>query len=173
MTDKERKFYDSLFENLIEENKFENLRKNKLKEDKNETEEKESYPVNIMIGYETEENCILSLLKKGYKVSRPVLQNCPYDLIVDIDNKLYKIQVKTSHWIDEENKIFGFYSKKDSNKSYTKETIDYFMTYIDGESYLIPFDKTHRKINKFSLNKESTVRYAGNFLLEQNNAVVA
>lgn len=34
--------------------------------------------------------------KEGYKVSKPLFENCPYDLIVDKNNTLYRVQVKTA-----------------------------------------------------------------------------
>ncbi len=34
--------------------------------------------------------------ENGYKVSKPLFENCPYDLIVDLDGELFRVQVKTS-----------------------------------------------------------------------------
>lgn len=59
---------------------------------------------------------MLSFLKKGLKVFRPVFEDCPYDLVVEMNDKLYKIQVKSSHWLDEKDQIFGFNSKKSGYK---------------------------------------------------------
>lgn len=122
--------------------------------------------LNDVYGFETEENCMLSFLRKGFKVSKPVLSNSPYDLVVDIDNKLYKIQVKASSWIDEKDKIFGFKTcASGSRRKYTKDTVDYFMTSFEGKEYLIPFDNVNNKTFKLSLNKESSV-YADQYLFE-------
>ena len=36
------------------------------------------------------------LLRRGYRVSRPLSNGCPYDLILDDGRRLYKIQVKAA-----------------------------------------------------------------------------
>jgi PD-(D/E)XK endonuclease len=40
-----------------------------------------------------EQTVILESLKKGWGVSRPVGDRMPYDLVVDINGKLVKVQV--------------------------------------------------------------------------------
>ena len=44
----------------------------------------------------TEVECILSFLKLGFKVSIPYGEDTKYDLILDVGNKLFKVQCKTS-----------------------------------------------------------------------------
>lgn len=39
------------------------------------------------------------------------------------------------------------------------------MTFFEGKGYLIPFEETGNRINKFSLNKESSI-YVGKYLFE-------
>lgn len=156
MKKKEKRFCSSIFESLKEDKIKEKIRKNR---------KQNGYDDKVK-GFETEELCMLAFLKKGLKVFRPVFENCPYDLIVEMDNNLYKIQVKSSHWLDEKDQIFGFNSKKAGyKKDYTPKTIDYFMTSFEGKEYLIPFEETKNRINKLSLNKESSV-YAGKYLFE-------
>jgi hypothetical protein len=48
--------------------------------------------------YETE--LIFELMKRGYFVSTPYGESAPYDLIVDNNSKLLKIQVKTTTTFD-------------------------------------------------------------------------
>lgn len=38
---------------------------------------------------------ILHYTQLGFKVSKPLFENCPYDFIVDKEKKLYRVQVKT------------------------------------------------------------------------------
>ena len=44
----------------------------------------------------TEQQVAIEFLKLGYLVSKPLVQSSRYDFIVDVNHKLYKIQVKTS-----------------------------------------------------------------------------
>jgi len=46
-----------------------------------------------------EQSVVLFALKKGWGVSRPVGDRLPYDLILDIQGKLLKVQVKSA-WFD-------------------------------------------------------------------------
>lgn len=53
------------------------------------------------IGEYTELQCITYLVGLGYTVSTPYGDNAPYDFILEVDNKLYKIQCKTAFVVDE------------------------------------------------------------------------
>lgn len=93
----------------------------------------------------TELKCQLFLLEKGYIISKPVLDSARYDLILDYNNKLFKIQIKTSRWMSEEHEGFIFNCKSqhrvaDKNKimKYSPDEIDFFMTEFENEFYLIP-----------------------------------
>ena len=44
----------------------------------------------------TEMQCMLAFMKLGYQISIPFGEDCRYDFIADINNKLYRIQCKTS-----------------------------------------------------------------------------
>ncbi len=46
-----------------------------------------------------EQSVILFALKKGWGVSKPVGDRLPYDLILDVDQKLVRVQVKSA-WFD-------------------------------------------------------------------------
>jgi hypothetical protein len=43
-----------------------------------------------------EATAILYYAQRGYRVSKPLFENCPYDLIVDDGASLKRVQVKTS-----------------------------------------------------------------------------
>lgn len=43
-----------------------------------------------------EVKAILHFTEKGYMVSKPLFENTPYDLIIDISGKLERVQVKSS-----------------------------------------------------------------------------
>lgn len=47
-------------------------------------------------GMIVEQSLILELLKRGYKVSKPVIDNYSYDILVDSGTKISKVQVKST-----------------------------------------------------------------------------
>ena len=108
----------------------------------------------------TEQKCFLKCIEMGYVVSKPLFDNARYDFILDIGKqKLLRIQVKTSHWKDEEHSgfIFNCYSQhslSDGNKrmKYNKEDADYFMTEQNGIFYLYPVPEIGQEL------KEKTLR---------------
>lgn len=92
---------------------------------------------------------MLAFMKLGYNVSIPFGEDSRYDFIVDINDKLYKIQCKTcSEIIDENNQILAIKFKtvrqsgsKATNWTRTKyeeNEIDYFATSYQGKCYLVP-----------------------------------
>ena len=52
-------------------------------------------------GAQTELQCLTYLHGLGYDVSIPWGDNARYDFVLDVNHKLYKIQVKTSHKTEE------------------------------------------------------------------------
>ena len=91
----------------------------------------------------TEQRCFIKCIEMGFTVSKPIFDNARYDFILDTGKNLLRIQVKTSHWKDEEKSAFIFncysqHSLSNGNKvmKYTKEEIDFFMTEQDGVFYL-------------------------------------
>ena len=93
----------------------------------------------------------LAATKKGLIVSKPTLNNIVYDLIVDTNNKIYKIQVKANF---SSGSTFGFNVSKGSNikRSYSKKEVDYIVCFINYHNiwYIFPIDKLC-KIKKISL----------------------
>ena len=96
------------------------------------------------IGEITEQQVALEFLKLGYMVSKPLVQSSKYDFIVDIDHKLFKVQVKTSK-LKEDNAYLSFATSTShtntsgtKNLTYTDDDVDFFATMYDGQCYLIP-----------------------------------
>lgn len=100
----------------------------------------------------TELECITELTRLGYLVSIPFGEDSRYDCVVDINNKLYRIQCKTSsEKIDENNVIIGIWfktcrqsgsrAKRNIRYKYSKEEIDYFATSYKGKCYLVPVEE--------------------------------
>lgn len=97
----------------------------------------------------TELKCQLYCLEKGYIVSKPILDNARYDMLLDYNNKIYRVQIKTSRWMSEEHEGIVFNCKSQHSISggnkimkYTPDEIDFFMTEFENEYYLIPCDKS-------------------------------
>lgn len=85
------------------------------------------------IGDIGEINIIAKLLTyDNVSISKPIGDNCPYDLIIDINGKLYKTQVKTTERVKNGVMIFSVCSNnpwKVKQKIYTKDEIDLFAFY--------------------------------------------
>ena len=73
----------------------------------------------------------LECMSRGYDVSMPLRHTSPYDLVVDVDSKLYKIQVKSHSGKDEGNRSTVRFkiTQKVKNKAYLKSDVDYFALY--------------------------------------------
>lgn len=85
-----------------------------------------------------------AFFKQGYQVSQPLIPDSRYDFIADIYGKLYKIQVKTGTVKDNGSYIeFATSSshtncKGTTNRSYSKDEIDFFATMLNSQCYIIP-----------------------------------
>ena len=97
------------------------------------------------IGEITEQEVALEFLKLGILVSKPLVQSSKYDFIVDINHKLYKIQVKTGTF--KENAYLEFATSTSHtntqgtlNLSYSEEDVDFFATMYEGQCYLVPYN---------------------------------
>lgn len=94
-------------------------------------------------GKTTELLVATAFIQRGYQVSQPLVSDSRYDFIVDINNKLIRLQVKSSQ--EKDNGAYIEFATSSShtntnrtiNHSYTKEEIDYFATIYNGECYVI------------------------------------
>ena len=82
----------------------------------------------------------------GCDISIPFGNSQKYDLIMDRNNKLYKVQIK--HANEHEDAYFTFKTRWQGHNasgytqtSYTKEDIDFFATWCRGKVYLIPVEE--------------------------------
>lgn len=95
-------------------------------------------------GAVTEAQFLLECLKNEIDVSIPYGNKTRYDLIIEVNNNLYKIQIKTSRLAKTKGEafIFNCYSVVNGNKhKYTKQEIDFFATIWDNKVYLIPVEE--------------------------------
>ena len=128
------------------------------------------------IGQLTEQKCFVKCLEHGYLISKPLFDNARYDFILDTGTKLLKIQIKTSHWIDDQHSSFVFngysqHSTGEGNKrmKYTNKEIDYFMTEQEGQFYLYPAQEEGfvEKRLRVLPTKNTNVTWAKDYLFEE------
>ena len=93
-------------------------------------------------------------IEMGYIVSKPFSHYTRYDLIVDVDNALHRVQVKST----------GYLRKRDNQChvkiDYTKDEVDWFAIYFKKlESwYVLPIEAVEG-INHFSVKKNYKSKY--------------
>ena len=99
-------------------------------------------------GNVTELECMLAFMKMGYNVLTPYGDCERYDFVVDINNMLYRIQVKTAR-ANENKEYIEFNTSSQStlngkkvHYAYNENQIDYFMTFYEQQAYLIPVQET-------------------------------
>lgn len=108
---------------------------------------------NKQLGNLTELQCITRFYELGYSVSIPYGDSEKYDMILDINGKLYKLQAKHGkEFYTEDNQLsyiklktswqsgYTKQSKYHTNK-YSKNEIDFFVTHFQGKNYLIPVEE--------------------------------
>lgn len=129
------------------------------------------------LGAQTELQCLTYLHGLGYDISIPWGDNARYDFVLDVNHKLYKIQVKTSHMIDEG--VYKFqtrstYINAKGNRSagYTENDVDFFATYIENKCYLVPLEETNTrdKVMRFVKPKNNQIKkvtFAQEYLAEE------
>lgn len=101
----------------------------------------------LIRGDVNELQCILDFQKRGYYCSIPFSGSCRYDLIVDINDKLYKIQCKSSAYSENEGvlKMSATHSTTNTQKTvrycYSENEVDYFYTSWKDYGFLIPIQE--------------------------------
>lgn len=118
-----------------------------------------------------------SFLNQGYQVCQPLVNDSRYDFVVDVQGKLYKIQVKTCH-LGGENEYIEFATSSSHtntqhtvNRSYNKNEIDYFATYYNSQCYLVPVEQCGSRTQRLRLKptrngQVTNIMFAENYKLE-------
>ena len=128
------------------------------------------------IGEITEQQVVLEFLKLGILVSKPLVQSSRYDFIVDINNNLYKIQVKTGTFKEDSYLEFATSTSHTNtqgtlNISYSADDVDFFATIYNGQCYLIPYNLCGKRTQRIRFvptknNQTVGVLFAKDFRLE-------
>ena len=109
------------------------------------------------IGEITEQEVALEFLKLGILISKPLVQSSRYDFIADVNNHLYKIQVKTcteregGNYFDFATSTSHTNTQGTLNISYTADDVDFFATIYNGQCYLIPFELCGKRNQRLRL----------------------
>ena len=115
--------------------------------------------INIMvidtkhIGNVTELQCITRFYELGYTVSIPYGDSSKYDMILEYQRNLYRLQCKHAKeffgtdgalsYIKIRTSWQSGYTKNSQTHTnkYSKDDIDYFVTHYQGVNYLIPVEE--------------------------------
>lgn len=107
----------------------------------------------IQKGISTELRSLLYFTEKGYLCSVPYGNVGRYDLLVDTGKKIVKVQCKSAHKNDN-----GSYTVNTSNtaikangnvrKFYTKDEIDFIITFIEDQAVFIPVEMIEKSQSK-------------------------
>lgn len=120
--------------------------------------------------------CILDFQKRGYYCSIPFSGSCRYDLIVDIDDRLYKIQCKSSSYSEDEGvlKMSATRSTTNTQKTtrytYSEKEVDYFYTSWKEYGFLIPISEVstekYLRVKPPKNGVQSTMSIASDYLID-------
>lgn len=96
-------------------------------------------------------HCIMDLTQLGYRCLTPVDDSSKYDVVVDLGNQFIRIQCKSSCWARDTaqlNVAFEMHTcrqttntQKTTRYKYTKDDIDYFYTWFNGQGYLVSIEE--------------------------------
>lgn len=127
-------------------------------------------------GTVTELQVATYLLQRGYIVSQPLVQDSKYDLIVDVQNKLLRLQVKTARkQLKNQGESIVFNCRSTTNnvreckkRYYLKEEVDFFATYWDNQVFLVPVQEcSAEKTLWLEKPRNSTSSYAYDYIAEE------
>lgn len=98
------------------------------------------------VGNITELKCLIAFIDLGFDCSIPYGDSAKYDILVDVGDKILRVQCKTATALEDDT---GFYIRCVSQTTNTKKTvrhtykgfIDYFATVWKDQVYLIPIDE--------------------------------
>ena len=105
-------------------------------------------------GTVTELHCILDLTNLGIRCLKPVDESSKYDIVADLgQGKFIRSQCKTSSWATDtkEEKVAFTIStccattntKSTTRHKYSKDDIDYFYTWFQGQGYLVSIEEAN------------------------------
>lgn len=132
---------------------------------------------NTLIRGDTNElQCILDFQKRGYYCSIPFSGSCRYDVIVDINDHLYRIQCKSSSYHEEDGTLRMSATRNTTNTqrtitySYTDKEIDFFYTSWKEYGFLIPVNEVstckYLRVDMPKNGIQETMSIAADYLID-------
>jgi len=122
------------------------------------------------IGQITELQCQQYLISQGWNVLIPIGNYLKYDLVIEKNQKFYRIQCKHATELETGFRVRTRYDKRDNGSIkeaiYTTEDIDYFMTECKGKFYLFPPFGTKETTFWTVPPRQKTCKIAQNFYAE-------
>ena len=125
----------------------------------------------------TEALVLTYMTQLGYSVSTPFGDKDRYDQIWDINGHLLRVQIKTARLNEKEknsnNASIRFNCKSVVNghiTKYSKQEIDYFATYWDGQVYLVPVEEcSSEKVLRFTSSQpnQPSICWAKDYTVEE------
>jgi len=129
-----------------------------------------------------ETRVLAELIKRGYNVSIPFGHDAKYDLVVEVDGKLKKVQVKTTASKGGKMRvqcrtISNIIKGKQIRVTYTKKDFDYMIVYdtVTDACYNVPMDDVEQTIDALWLRTEppkngnrKNIRWAKDYLLTES-----
>ena len=119
----------------------------------------------------TELHCIMDLTEIGIRTLTPTDEASKYDVVADLNGKFIRIQCKTSTWVtDTSEEQVAFYistftqttnTKQTVRHMYSKNDIDYFYTYFQGQGYLVSIEEANGKTFRWRYEYPATGQKAG------------
>ena len=82
------------------------------------------------IGDITEYRFALYCMERNIPISKPMNNNLPYDFIIEINDKLLKVQVKTGYNSKSQNSFM--FNTRSTSKNYTEVTTKNYIDKING-----------------------------------------
>lgn len=128
-------------------------------------------------GLITELQCQTFFTQLGYNVSIPLGEDCRYDMIVDVEGKLIRVQVKTCH-LNLTNSGINFSTRSSQggntahevqSKKYDIDDVDYFATFWENKCYLVKIDDCQGADRTLSFKQEK-VNQADVYFIENYEA---
>lgn len=121
------------------------------------------------LGNLTELQCITRLYELGCAVSIPFGNSEKYDVIIDYNNKLYKVQIKHGNLHKDELNEDDYISIKCTweghnrtgytKNKYTPDEIDFFATFYDNECYLMKCSEcSNQKVLRIKPPKNNQIK---------------
>jgi hypothetical protein len=130
------------------------------------------------VGDESEAAVLAELVERGYSVSIPFGDNDPYDLVVDAEPELYRVQVNTG-WLEDGRVRFKTCSRTTeggdpATRDYTATEVDAFAVRCRelGTLYWVPIEVTGAKNSYLRVEppdiEHPSVNHAAEFRFDEN-----